>query len=316
MGMKFVMTALAGLIFAPEEITFPAAIKFMKITGITFIKNAVVNDYPVREAIISILPVVDEMIVLVGDGQDETEWLIRSIGSDKIRIHHSVWNKDLLRGGAVLADETNKALDLVDKDTDWIFYIQGDECVHEQYHHAIRDAAELHLLNRQVDGLLFSYLHFYGTYDYVGDSRKWYNKEVRVIRNDPAIRAYRDAQGFRRNGEKLRVKPANAWIYHYGWVKSPGQMKEKVRNAMEIWQESKERAVDPVEAFDVNDYDSLSRFTGQHPEVMKERLAAKNWDIQFDLSKKRMKTKDRILYQLEKWTGWRPFTFRNYRLLR
>ncbi len=286
----------------------------MKITGFTIIKNAVINDYPIVEAIRSILPIVDEMIVLVGDSTDDTEALIRSINSDKIRIHHSVWDKSLQKGGFVLADETNKAFDLVGADSDWAFYIQGDECIHEKYHASILEAAKRHLADRRVDGLLFNYLHFYGTYDYVGDSRKWYDKEVRLIRNDKSIRAYRDAQGFRRNGEKIRVKPAHAWVYHYGWVKSAEQMKEKVRSALELWQERKERPVSPVEVFDVNDYDSLKRFPGTHPAVMKERLATRNWDMQFDLSRNRMTLKNRVLYAFEKLTGRRLFAFRNYRL--
>ncbi len=286
----------------------------MKITGFTIIKNAVINDYPITEAIRSILPIVDEMIVLVGDSTDDTEALIRSINSSKIRIHHSVWDKSLQKGGFVLADETNKAFDLVGADSDWAFYIQGDECIHEKYHASILEAARRHLADRRVDGLLFNYLHFYGTYDYVGDSRKWYDKEVRLIRNDKSIRAYRDAQGFRRNGEKIRVKPAHAWVYHYGWVKSAEQMKEKVRSALELWQERKERPVSPVEVFDVNDYDSLKRFTGTHPAVMKERLATRNWDMQFDLSRNRMTLKNRVLYAFEKLTGRRLFAFRNYRL--
>lgn len=286
----------------------------MKITGFTIIKNAVINDYPITEAIRSILPIVDEMIVLVGDSTDDTEALIRSINSSKIRIHHSVWDKSLQKGGFVLADETNKAFDLVGADSDWAFYIQGDECIHEKYHASILEAAKRHLADRRVDGLLFNYLHFYGTYDYVGDSRKWYDKEVRLIRNDKSIRAYRDAQGFRRNGEKIRVKPAQAWVYHYGWVKSAEQMKEKVRSALELWQERKERTVSPVEVFDINDYDSLKRFTGTHPAVMKERLATRNWDMQFDLSRNRMTLKNRVLYAFEKLTGRRLFAFRNYRL--
>ncbi len=286
----------------------------MKITGFTIIKNAVINDYPIVEAIRSILPIVDEMIVLVGDSTDDTEALIRSINSSKLRLHHSVWDKSLQKGGFVLADETNKAFDLVGADSDWAFYIQGDECIHEKYHASILEAAQRHLADRRVDGLLFNYLHFYGTYDYVGDSRKWYDKEVRLIRNDKSIRAYRDAQGFRRNGEKIRVKPAHAWVYHYGWVKSAEQMKEKVRSALELWQERKERPVSPVEVFDVNDYDSLKRFTGTHPAVMKERLATRNWDMQFDLSRNRMTLKNRVLYAFEKLTGRRLFAFRNYRL--
>jgi len=51
----------------------------MKISGFTIIRNAIKNDYPVVEAITSILPVVDEMIVSVGDSEDDTEELIKSI---------------------------------------------------------------------------------------------------------------------------------------------------------------------------------------------------------------------------------------------
>src|SRR6185503_20578247 len=104
----------------------------MKITGFAIIKNAVINDYPVVEAITSILPIVDEMIVLAGDSEDGTEQLIRNIASDKIRIHRSVWDPALRKGGEILAVETNKAFDLVPADSDWAFYIQGDEVVHEQ----------------------------------------------------------------------------------------------------------------------------------------------------------------------------------------
>ena len=51
----------------------------MRISGFTIIKNAILNDYPVAEAICSILPIVDEMIVLIGDCNDGTEELIKNI---------------------------------------------------------------------------------------------------------------------------------------------------------------------------------------------------------------------------------------------
>ena len=57
----------------------------MKVSGFTFIRNALKLDYPVKEAILSILPIVDEMIVAVGKSDDETRILIDSLG-DKIKI--------------------------------------------------------------------------------------------------------------------------------------------------------------------------------------------------------------------------------------
>jgi hypothetical protein len=290
----------------------------MKITGFTIIRNAVMNDYPVVESISSILPVVDEMIVLVGDSQDETEKLIRSIGSPKIAIHNSVWDPALKEGGRVLAAETDKAFQLIAPDSDWAFYIQADEVVHEQYHDTIRRAATQYKDDKQVDGLLFNYLHFYGTYDFVGDSRRWYHKEVRIIRNDKTISAYQDAQGFRRNGERIRVKPIPAWVYHYGWVKNPKQMQEKRRNMIDLWQNKTEENTEilSVDIFDFNeDIDSLARFGGTHPKVMQQRIKDQNWNINLDLSKKKFSIKDRLLYWFEKKTGIRLFDFKNYRII-
>lgn len=289
----------------------------MFISGFTIIRNAVENDYPVVEAIRSILAVVDEMIVLVGDSTDQTEALIRAIESDKIKIHHSVWDMSLRSGGRVLAVETDKAAALISKESDWAFYIQADEIIHEQYHGAILQACRDYLLDKRVDGLLFDYVHFYGTYDYVGDSRKWYHKEVRIIRNDRSISAYKDAQGFRRNGKPIRVKPVNASVYHYGWVKSPEQMMKKQKNVSPYWlnDEEMKRVLAVPDTWDFEAYDSLEKFSGTHPQVMQDRIQRKNWQLDLDVTRKKFSLKDRVLYYFEKMTGIRPFDFRNYRII-
>jgi hypothetical protein len=106
----------------------------MKIAGFSFIRNAVKYDYPIVEAILSILPLCDEFVIAVSKSEDNTLKLIRSIGSPKIRIIETVWDDSLRKGGAVLAQETDKALQAVSDDVDWAFYIQRDECLHEQYH--------------------------------------------------------------------------------------------------------------------------------------------------------------------------------------
>ncbi|MBC7720863.1 MAG: glycosyltransferase family 2 protein [Pedobacter sp.] len=290
----------------------------MKISGFTIIKNAVTNDYPIVEAITSILPVVDEMIVLIGDCSDGTEDLIKSIDSTKIKIHHSVWDNSLRSGGTVLAVETNKAFELIDPKSDWAFYIQGDEAVHEKYHQNIIDACVKYKDDEAVQGLLFKYLHFYGTYDYVGDSRKWYSHEVRIIRNDKRIQSYKDAQGFRVGETKLLVKPIEAFIYHYGWVKSPEQMMKKQKDVSRFWHsdESLKSYENVPDTYDFNEYDSLEKFTGSHPSVLKNRIQNKNWKIELDITKKQFSLKDKMLYYFEKMTGIRLFDFRNYKILK
>jgi glycosyltransferase involved in cell wall biosynthesis len=297
-----------------KAITF---VEIMKISGFTIIKNAVKNDYPVVEAIRSILPVVDEMIVSVGESDDNTEELIRSIASEKIKIVHSFWDPAIRKGGEILAIETNKAFEQIAPDSDWAFYIQADEAVHEKYHDIIKETALKHLHDKNVEGLLFRYLHFYGTYDFVGDSRRWYDKEVRIIRNNKNIQSFKDAQGFRNEGRKLNVKLIDAYIYHYGWVKDPVQMKQKMYNAGKLWHndEQMEAFLRSGEAFDFSDFDSLARFTGTHPSVMLDRIQRKNWQLELDVKKKKLSFKNQMLHWFEQKTGKRLFSFTNYRII-
>jgi hypothetical protein len=290
----------------------------LKVSGFTFIRNALKFDYPVVEAISSILPLCDEMIVSIGNSEDATEQLIQSIHSPKIKISYSVWDDLLKEGGKVLAMETDKAFDNVAADSDWCIYIQADEVIHEKYYSIICEAMEKYKDDKSVEGLLFKYLHFYGSYDYVGDSRTWYSHEIRIIRNDKNIRSYRDAQGFRKNDQKLRVKLIDAYIYHYGWVKHPQQQLSKRLQFEKLY--SSERFANKISreetnAFDYSMIDSLQKFAGTHPSVMKQRLENKNWDFDFDISKKNFSAKQKMLYWVEKKTGKRLFDYRNYKII-
>lgn len=291
----------------------------MKISGFTFVKNAVKYDYPVVESIRSLLPLVDEMVVNLGDSDDSTTELIQSIGSDKLKIIHSVWDKNLREGGRVLAVETDKAMDAVSADSDWLFYIQADEVIHERYLPVVRAAMEKYKDDKRVEGLLFRYKHFYGSYKYVGDGRAWYSKEIRVLRNNVNVRAYRDAQGFRIDDRKLNVKEIDAWIYHYGWVRNPVFMQNKYRDFGQHWVDEatqshwlKQPAATRAE-FDYSKVDSLAIFEGTHPAVMKERVDKEDWSFNHDIKKKNFKSfKHRFLYVLQQWFGIRPFEYRNY----
>ncbi len=289
----------------------------MKISGFTIIRNAVLNDYPAVEAITSILPVVDEMVVAIGKSDDATAELIAAIPSEKIRIVHTEWDLSKLPGGEVMAIETDKAFRSISPDSDWAFYIQCDEVVHEQFHTTIKTACQTYQNDQRVMGLVFGYVHFYGTYDYYGDSRRWYNREIRIIRNNHRISSFRDAQGFRIGGKRLPCKLIDAQIYHYGWVKSPELMDRKLRTLSTNWmgKAMKERLDNLDGVFNYDEFDSLERFSGTHPLVMHQRIAEKNWDVAIDPTAKRFTFKKRFLYWFEKWTGIRPFSFRNYTLI-
>lgn len=289
----------------------------MKVSGFTFIRNAIKYDYPVVEAIASILPLCDEFVVAVGNSEDSTRELIVGIGSPKIRIIDTIWDDSLREGGRVLAVETDKAFDALSQDSDWAFYIQGDEVLHEQYLEPLKQAMLKWKDHPEVEGLLLNYRHFYGSYDFVGDSRKWYRKEVRIIRNDKSIRSYRDAQGFRKDDRPLNVKQVDATMYHYGWVKPPEAQQAKQENFNKLWHDDAwvDKNIPKTEGFDYTKIDSLIHFKGAHPEVMLNRISRQNWQFSFDPTRKRLPFKSRLLHSIENLTGWRIGEYRNYKVI-
>lgn len=291
----------------------------MRVTGFSFIRNAIRYDYPIVEAVRSVLPLCDAFVLAVGKSEDETLQLIHDMGEERIRILETVWDDSLRQGGRVLAEETNKALAAIPADTDWAFYIQGDEVLHEDGIPAVRRAMRTHLADGGVDGLLFDYLHFYGSYQYVGESRRWYKHEVRVVRPHIGVYSYQDAMGFRKgDNKKLRVKPANARIHHYGWVKPPYIQQRKQESFNKLWH-SDAKVASMVEAREEYDYlkniDSLAPFDGTHPTAMRARVQAQDWAFHYDPSMKRLSTKERAKRFAERLTGREWGAYRNYHLI-
>jgi hypothetical protein len=259
-------------------------------------------------------------VVAVGKSEDKTRQIIERIAPGKITIVDTVWDENLKDGGVVYANETDKAFNAVPAEFDWCFYIQGDEVVHEKYLPLIQKSMSENVAKTEVEGLLFAYKHFYGSFDYIGDSRKWYRNEIRIIRNNKIIRSYRDAQGFRKNGRKLKVVQIDAAIYHYGWVRQPKFMQEKVDSVKQFYDGiSKGKAEEITVSKEFNysgSYDALAKFEGTHPKVMEGRIKRLNWQIEFDLNKINMKLKYRVLYKIEKFFGLRLFEYRNYKILK
>lgn len=288
----------------------------MKISGFTFIRNAIKNDYSIVEAITSILPICDEFVVAVGQSEDNTLGLIQGIKSDKIRIIETIWDDTKREGGHVFALETDKAYQAISPDTDWAFYIQGDECVHEDDLNGILEDLKEHQENPEVEGLLFKYRHFYGSFDYIATSRRWYRKEIRLVRINPLVHSYKDAQGFRKGGKKLKVKEISAHIFHYGWVKPPMGLNQKVRNFTQFYHDDAWLAENvPADyEFDFGNAERLTRFTGTHPNVSLSRIKAQNWDFDFDpaVLRSKMSLRRKVLQKIADWTGWRIGEYKNY----
>jgi len=314
----------------------------MKISGFTMGKNALKLYYPMRQSVESILPLVDEFVVVLGDSDedDHTRTEIEAIGSDKIRIVDTVWDIEKYPRGMEHAHQTDLAKELCSGD--WLFYLQSDEVVHEKDLEAIRIRCEELLNDQEVEGLLFSYRHFWGDYEHVQDGHCWYRKEIRIIRNHPEIHSWESAQSFRKipgfeglnyrqqeGTHKLKVADVEAEIFHYGWVRPPRIMQNKIK-AFRINHRGREKVAEQVaahhfdRAFDYGNISRCTRYEGTHPAVMKSWIDQFDWKDQIRFSgpaqsqnpirSKHDLPKYRLLSWIEKWImgGRRLGEFRNY----
>ncbi|MBL0310451.1 MAG: hypothetical protein IPP77_12480 [Bacteroidetes bacterium] len=290
----------------------------MTISGFTMVKNAAKLYYPIKAVIQSVLPIVDEFVVALGDGDpdDTTLQEINSIGSSKIKIIHTKWDIQSFPNGMENAHQTDIAMKSCTGD--WLFYLQADEVVHEKYLDTIYKRCSDLKDDERVEGLLFNYLHFWGDYQHYAVAHGWYPYEIRIVRNKPDIHSFESAQSFRRiptfdgksyrqkNGAyKLNVAPVDAYIYHYGWVRPPHLMQAKSKSLETIhkgseWVENKYGKKSKV--FDYGPLGRLPVFKGTHPEVMKSFIEQFDWAGQlnykeFPLPKRSLFKHERLKYR-------------------
>jgi hypothetical protein len=259
----------------------------MKVSGFTIIRNGIKYFYPFREAILSILPMCDELIVNVGDSEDKTYDVVKSIESDKIRIIRRTWDMSLREGGKLLSVETNAALK--ECTGDWGVYIQADEVLHEKYFDTVMNAMRYYLGNDSIEGLRFWYKHFYGSYDYYQDNyRNWYIKETRVIKLNREIVSWGDAMNFKhKDGSSIKSVDIDADIYHYGWVRPPDTMMLKRVDFHKLYYTDDKINKSPSPSLHYDDLGNLKKFEGTHPKVMKARIEMCNWEFDAKLAQQR-----------------------------
>lgn len=277
------------------------------------VRNADKYYFPIKESIESILPIVDEFIVALGDNSegDKTREIIESIKSDKVKIIDRIWSEKEFKDGKIFANETTFALEQCTGD--WCFYLQADEVVHEKDLNEIVSACKKYKDNKNIDGFLFNYNHFFGDYNHYLPVHGWYKNEIRIVRNNSKIYSYKDAQSFRKNNDaKLNIIEIKPYIYHYGWVRPPEMMQSKKKE-----QDSMHHGVNKIEdeyklKSNEFDYGLLGRipiFKDSHPTVMNEFITKIYWGKKLNLTNKGIlnrsemkheKTKYRIITYFEK----------------
>ena len=275
----------------------------MKVSAFTFIKNGQILGYPFLQSIQSILPIVDEFIINVGESEDDTLLMIQSLASPKIRIIKSHWNDSMQDRGYVYGQQ--KMIAQFNCTGDWAFYIEGDEVYHEKDLMQIKKSMEIHLNDSNVEALVFDFYHFYGNSNSYLDSPGWYRSEARIIKN--SLRTYAPDGLFwlvldsNKKGRYPRAKHTGASCYHYGWARSEDQMNLKVSKVQMYW------GTKPVKIdYSQMDQSIIKEFKGTHPKVMREWLkkndkALFQVDSSYKLTKKQKK--HRVMIKLENFFG-------------
>ncbi len=317
-----------------------------RVSGFTLVRNGVRFDYPFEESIRSLLPLVDELVINIGIGDDETETRIATLkksapGGEKIKTFQSRWPLDdpeKKKGGLILSEQTNLALDQCTGD--WCVYLQADEVFHEADYPRFHATLSRAHADPQVEGLLFDYVHFYGSFDVIQQTRSAYRREVRAIRRASRGRSVGDAQSFRKpDGSKLKVVRSDVRVFHYGWVRTPEAMREKTFFMDQLYHGAKSggatqgngatqgsessacgNAVTATgDNYRYKRFWGLRYFEATHPGVMRERIQSKGWH--WDLQKSPFvwnwsDLKKVVLDSIERVTGHRFFEYRSYRLIR
>jgi glycosyltransferase involved in cell wall biosynthesis len=275
-----------------------------KVSGFTFIRNGVQLGYPFIASIQSILPIVDEFVIAVGESEDDTLAQIEALNESKIRIIKTVWNENMRDKGYVYGQQ--KMIAQFNCTGDWAFYLEGDEVVHEDDLIKIKSAMQTYWLDDDVEALVFDYYHFYGNKNTCLNSPAWYRTEARIIKN--SVRSYAPDGLFwlvlenNKVGRYPKAAHTQAKIYHYGWMRHEDKMNLKAKKIQPYW--DKKNSKKTIQRIDYKEIDSttLQFFEGTHPAIIQDWLPKSDGLFLANPSHKltRREKKHRISRKIEK----------------
>ena len=243
-----------------------------RVSGFSIVRGARELDYPVLESLRSMLPLVEEIVVVTHPSDEATLGMLAGLGEPRLAVVRADWDAGPRGGGRTLAWLTNIGLSRCRHP--WALYLQADEVLHEEDYDRIRVALRRYDAAQAVDALSFRFLHFEGNHGHVNPLR--YRRQCRLVRNDGRLESVHDAAGFgRTDGRRLRTRRCGARVFHYGWARRPDALKAKTLALARLYHD---------EAYVVSRWSAVSaeqlrrddlafRWAGSHPAVMRDRIA-------------------------------------------
>jgi hypothetical protein len=243
-----------------------------RVSGFSIVRAARELDYPVVESLRSLLPLVEEIVVVAHRGDEETRQTLAGLQDGRLVVVETDWDDGPRGGGRTLARQTNAALARCRHP--WALYLQADEVLHEDDYDLVRAALERYNRVVDVDALSFRFLHFEGSAGFVNPLR--YRRQCRLVRNDGRLESVRDAAGFgRTDGRRLRTRRSGARVFHYGWARRPDALKAKTIALARLYHDEAyvARRWGALATKRPGSADLAFPWNGSHPAVMRERIA-------------------------------------------
>jgi glycosyltransferase involved in cell wall biosynthesis len=247
--------------------------------------NVEYMDYCLEETVRCALQFADEICVNDGMSTDNTYDVLMALqeefGKDRIKIHRREWVHDWFWQ----EKERNYALNM--SNSDWVFFMDVDECIHENDVPKIRRIAE----TSKYNFVNCPYYHFYGTPQYIQTHPAFYQRHTKMGRRKTnfRIKAGRRPGGCAsevvsdKAGGSMHLyhKPdmyrSDIYIYHYSWCRD-AKVHGVKRVKIESWYRGHEKFFDgylPTYEECPYKYDmsgiggNLKPFTGEHPKLMR-----------------------------------------------
>lgn len=198
----------------------------MQISGLTIIRNALTNGYPIAEVIDNLALISDEVIVCDGHSTDGTAEYLQT--RTDITLYQDRWNLQS-RNGLEFANITNCGLERCNGD--YVFYLQADEIMHPS------DLLKLQELIRtgKYNAIFCDFHHIRYDFDYALNAG--YKSAIRAIRNKCGISSAYDGYSFLGNIDPCFQ--SDVVIYHFGYVFLRNIFRKMINHADCFYHEAK-----------------------------------------------------------------------------
>lgn len=196
-----------------------------RLGGTQFVIDGLKYDYCFAESIRSLQEFCNEVVVIDAGSKDGTVEVLKTLENEKTKIIYldrEEW--DSLHGWAKLNHFSNKAIS--ELTTEWNFYQQSDEVVHESCYKDIRQAIE----QPGIEAFLVTRINLWST--------PFQMLNVTGNRNPCSTQVIRLAKSNYMTGgdaESIYATPSAAYVnnirlYHFGFVRDKNIHADKIRN--------------------------------------------------------------------------------------